>query len=938
MLGWISCKCLGSNGLVAEWPGFTQCSYRNTFCTGLYIHLRKIPQVQWEEGIVQNKNCDHRSSLESCQQSLAEIATRFSSKRPIDNRSSQLVLYFCPYDFADLRLASLPRDAPEKEVRPVKHLRLFAALILLAPVLAVALTVAPTATTETVLHSFAPYRHGDFPLAGLVSDAVGNLYGTTYYGGDYNWGTVFRLSRGANGQWTETVLHSFANGTDGAQPAVRLIFDASGNLYGMTSIGGSTLCKGNSRGPGCGTVFELSPGLSGKWKEKILYTFATTSLSDSYYPTGELVFDSAGNLYSTASGGGAYNSGTVFELSPGSAGWTENILYSFTGSADGLYPASGLAIDANGNLYGTTQYGGDFTCNANNGYPKGCGVIFELAKTTGGWSQSVLYTFSGTWDSWNGPASQLIFDRSGNLFGDSENGTFELQPAGQGSWTLTFLPAPMIGDLTLDSAGNLYGTNPYASVLELVRGQNGSWTELQLYVFQQGSDGAYPYGGLVLDSLGNLYGTASQTFDHRYGGLVFEVSPNTQGSWTENVLYRFSSTEGSTPQGALVADSQGNLYGTTFQGGTSSAYCPDSQAFGCGTVFKMTRSPSGSWKSSMIYNFTDTAADGAGPAAGLIIDEAGNLYGTTQYGGKHHNGTVFKLTPQPSGGWTRMTLYSFGAYPQDGIWPNSTLVRDAAGNLYGTTPIGGLSGCGLDACGTVFRISPTSNGSWIKSTLYMFTGSLGATPNGGLSFDSAGNLYGTASGGDGYGTAFRLSPGGGGIWTMTILYAFTGGADGGFPKSGLTFDGSGNLFGTTSLRGNTSGCGYGCGTVFELTPTSTGAWQFAVIHTFSPANDGAYPLAARLIFDAAGNLYGTTAAGGISSLCYDFICGGGTVFELVPTSSGQWTEQIVHTFSGPPVDGAAPAAGLVEGLDGHLFGTTRVGGSYSAGSVFEIAP
>ena len=269
------------------------------------------------------------------------------------------------------------------------------------------------ATNEKVLHSFnGNGADGYQPEASLIFDAVGNLYGTTYWGGTYGFGTVFELTPSGGGGWTETVLHSFQpNGTDGNYPIAGLIFDAAGNLYGTTSAGGTY---------GFGTVFELTPEEGGGWTETVLLNFNGT---DGSYPHAGLAFDAAGNLYGTTGYDGTYHYGTVFELTPtAGGGWTETVLHSFGNGTDGASPFAGLIFDAAGNLYGTTSAGGTY----------GTGTVFEL---TGGREQ-VLYSFKSRYGADGAtPYAGLIFDAAGNLYGTTYWGgnygdgtVFELTP------------------------------------------------------------------------------------------------------------------------------------------------------------------------------------------------------------------------------------------------------------------------------------------------------------------------------------------------------------------------------------------------------------------------------------------------------------------------------------------------------------------------------
>jgi uncharacterized repeat protein (TIGR03803 family) len=281
----------------------------------------------------------------------------------------------------------------------------------------------------------------------------------------------------------------------------------------------------------------------------------------------------------------------------------------------------------------------------------------------------------------------------------------------------------------------------------------------------------------------------------------------------------------------------------------------------------------------VLYRFAG-GNDGANPYAGLILDAAGNLYGTTSSGGANgFGGTVFKLTPNKDGTWSESVLYSFCSFTNctDGGFPYAGVILDHAGNLYGTTVYGGNSANNCNGgnlnCGVVYKLTPKSGGGWTESVLYNFTGgSDGGAPPGGLIFDQSGNLYGTAQESNagscsfGCGVAFELTPNGG-SWTESVLHQFRG-RDGGFPAAGLTFDAAGNLYGTTEVDGP----GTTNGVVFKLTPNSSGGWRETVVHAFQN-RPGSSPRAA-VVFDAAGNLYGTTYGDGTATF--------GSVFEIMP--------------------------------------------------------
>lgn len=368
------------------------------------------------------------------------------------------------------------------------------------------------------------------------------------------------------------------------------------------------------------------------------------------------------------------------------------------------------------------------------------------------------------------------------------------------------------------------------------------------------SVGEAPYGSVISDAAGNLYGTVGTAGAHS-GGAVFELSPAAGGGWTQKTLFSFNpdGTSGSFPQAGLVFDSAGNLYGTATDSRNGSPY---------GTVYTLVPQADGSWTQTVLHEFGN-GWDGQAPYSGLIFDAAGNLYGTTRDGGGHGSGMVFKLTPQANGKWTEKLLHSFGN-GNDGQSPYAGLVLDSAGNLYGVTAGGGNYGYG-----TAFELSPTTGGGYSEKVLHEFGNSRsdGQNPYATLIFDAFGNLYGTTGGGGtaGQGTVFELSPKSGGGWTETLLYTFQENrTDGSAPVGSLIFDAAGNLYSTTRSHGAN-----GSGTVFELTPTTSGPWTETILYNFFGESDGGTPLAG-VILDTSGNIYGTTLSGG----------SGGTVFEL----------------------------------------------------------
>jgi uncharacterized repeat protein (TIGR03803 family) len=384
-------------------------------------------------------------------------------------------------------------------------------------------------------------------------------------------------------------------------------------------------------------------------------------------------------------------------------------------------------------------------------------------------------------------------------------------------------------------------------------------SEQVLYAFTNQLDGAQP-SAVIFDGVGNLYG-ATTSGGTNVTGTIFKLTP-ISGGWSETILYSFGSyrgNDGDQPVGALIFDAAGNLYGTTQYGG-GSANCH----FGCGTVFKLTHGTSG-WTESVLHRFV--GSDGENPCAQLAFDAVGNLYGTTRLGGAHGFGTVFELSPESKGRWKETLVHSF-AGGTDGEDPvHGGVVIDAAGNLYGTTFYGGRNGAGA-----VFKLT-FAGGKWKKSILHAFVdgSGIGGYPEAGVIIDGSGNVYGTATQHGAVGTGggvFELKPAAGGKWTYSILHSFAAGSDGDFPSTAAVLDKSGKLFGTTNGGGTD-----GDGTVYRLTPTAKGPWKETILHSFVGGSDGISPNTTPLLVDAAGNIYGSTNAGGD---------GYGVIFEVSP--------------------------------------------------------
>jgi hypothetical protein len=433
----------------------------------------------------------------------------------------------------------------------------------------------------------------------------------------------------------ETVLYSFQGGTDGAVPSGGVVFDKAGNLYGATQDGGGSGCAPISP---CGTAFQLSP---------------PTKQGDP---------------------------------------WTETQLHIFTGvtktAKDGADPSSGLVIDAAGNLYGTTAYGGNGGCvlAGNHG---GCGTVYELTppkKTGGKWGYKIIYSFRGGKDG-DVANGDLVFDAAGNLYGATLFG------GGFGSCDAPFY----------ENCGTVFELSPPQT-------KGGKWTEKVLYSFKSGKDGANPNGGLVFDKKGAIYGTTvfggssdqiCKTVSGTGCGTVFHLKPaiGSGSDWSESVLYRFKpGTDGAAPNGGLLIDSVHHLFGTTLAGGSSQS----------GIVFALSEvKGKNQWVETVLHTFQD-GADAANPSSGLTLDASGNLYGTACCGGVLGGGAVYQLKPpQNHGVWIYSARYFFNGAP-DGSYPSGKLVFDDVGNLYGTTLQSGDTGqaCGRQGCGTVFVVSP----------------------------------------------------------------------------------------------------------------------------------------------------------------------------------------------------------------------------------------
>lgn len=383
---------------------------------------------------------------------------------------------------------------------------------------------------------------------------------------------------------------------------------------------------------------------------------------DGSQPVASLIIDAKGNLFGTTAYGGRANAGVVFEFSHAGGAWKETVLHSFSGYKDGSNPGAKLAMDAAGNLYGTTTSGGKTTCPTS-----ACGVVFELSPSGKRWKETVLHKFSGGASDGAFPDSGVTLDSGGNVYGTTEEG------------------------------GNSNCGDGCGVVYKLKRGSGDNWKESVLYEFN--GQGAAPQSTLIFDTQGNLYGT---TYTGGYGysdGSVFELMPSKSGPWNEKVLLALEAgflNGGAFPTGDIVMDASGNIFGTMSQGGSPNGYS-------AGVVYELT---AGTWKENVLFDFVGIQA-GNRPLGGVTMDASGKLYGTTEFGGvtgcpdmNTGCGNAWSLTP----GGVESTV---ALTPADGNHPASNLVRDAHGNLYGTTSQGGDPNTCVDngGCGSVFEIT-----------------------------------------------------------------------------------------------------------------------------------------------------------------------------------------------------------------------------------------
>ncbi|HEX4121771.1 MAG TPA: choice-of-anchor tandem repeat GloVer-containing protein, partial [Verrucomicrobiae bacterium] len=697
------------------------------------------------------------------------------------------------------------------------------------------------------LHSFGPTQ----TQAPVIQSTNGYFYGTTYSGGAYGWGTLFRVS--ASGSNLQT--YSFTGNTDGAVPMCGLLIGTNGLFYGATSAGGSA---------GYGTIFSLDANLN----LTTLYSF--TNGIDGANPYGPLMQANDGNFYGTAYVGGSDSFGTVYRITPPGQ-FTP--LYSFSNGVDGGRPYCGLVQASDGNLYGSTSdsssdFGGLFRISTSGMFsnlltfangtdgavpygtlvagPGGAlygttlgfvppggtphyGDIFRL--TTAG-VLTTVYSFTNGLDG-SAPWSGLTADANGNLYGTASSGgdanagtVFELTARGQFQVVYSFnsgAPYMPASSLLLLGGSNLYGTvlsnGAVASSVLYSVGTNGSFNTV--LTFPGPLDGASLRSALVRSPSGLLYGTASQG-GLSQAGTIFQMQTN----GILSPAYAFTGEDDGANPNTLYADADGSFYGTASTGGANQL----------GTLFHFTTNGA----VDPLYSFTG-GADGANPQGAVILASDGWFYGTASAGGSPStNGTLFRFRTLDGALLNMQPIYSFSG-GNDGSQPDCALLQASDGNLYGTTYAGGSNNLG-----TVFRL--TTNG--ILTSLYSFLGGTnGSNPYGGLIQAEDGYLYGTTEGGTNFGSVYRIGTNG----SFTNIYAFQDDGDGLNPYGPLIQATDGFLYGTTSA-GNASG------NVFLVSTNGV----FTNLYTFTGGIDGGTPLAG--LIQVGDSLYGTCSIGGVQSL------------------------------------------------------------------------
>jgi uncharacterized repeat protein (TIGR03803 family) len=695
---------------------------------------------------------------------------------------------------------------------------------------------------------------GEFALAGLTADSAGDLFGTTSEGGTGREGNVFEIANTSTGYAAPATLVSFNGGT-GDYPQSGLVVDAAGDLFGVTNGGGAN---------GDGAVFEIVNTSTG---------YATTATLLASFTGlngyGNLIEDAAGDFFVTSTNGGANSDGAVYEIADTGNGYSISPVFSFDGT-DGEEPGATLVADAGGDLFGTIPYaaGGVFELT---------GTGFQAAPPASAPTVVSITALPNTGDATTGTLVTLTVSMTQTVTVSggipdlilNDGGTATYDAAASGGTTLTFDYTVQRGQITsalavsgfnVNGATIQDGSGDIASFVrppETFAGLAVNFATLANFPSAAGDDTG-PVSGLIADANGDLFGVTSLGGPNGVGS-VFEITHTSTGyASTPATLASLNGTDGSYPSGELLADSTGDLFGTTLRGGADSD----------GTVFEVVNTSTG-YASTPMTLATFNGANGAYSYGPLIADAAGDLFGTTQQdGAQYAEGTVFEIPYLGGGNYasTPTTLVSFNGFPgtfngPNGGWLQSGLIADAAGDLFGTTTEAGPGGDG-----TVFEIANTSTGyASTPTTLVSFTNSDGGSPLGGLVADAAGDLFGVVGAG-----VFEISyVGGHYASTPTLLVTFNG-QDGADPAGAPIIDAAGNLFGTTVLGGANND-----GELYEIANTSTGYASVPTVLVSFDGTDGSEPTD-RLLADATGDLFGATGGGGAND--------DGTVFELSSTA------------------------------------------------------
>jgi len=784
------------------------------------------------------------------------------------------------------RSRTLCSDAMASALQP-RHLRrhgltgvLCAAALLAVPVRA--------EMPYAVVHSFGlAERMGDSPTASLILGSDGVLYGTAYGGGAGScWlgcGVVFRVNRDGSGY---RVLHHFGSSAgDGTYPWAGVVEGSDGMLYGTTESGGTA---------DMGTLYRISPDGTGY---AILHSFGDAD-GDGAYPESAPMEGDDGALYGTTCGGGGPDVGTVFTIDKDGTGYA--VLYSFAGGeSDGSCPYAALVQIEGGALFGTTSQGG----------AAGAGTLFRLNPDGTGYA--VLHSFAGAPGDGRGPNTPLIAGSDGRLYGTTEQGgageggtVFGVSPDGTGySILCQFSSTSSDGyspvGLVEGRSGALYGTTQSGegtgegSIFTV--NKDGSGYTLLRRFDRTGSESQNPVGALVQDADGVLYGT-TEDGGRDDDGTVFSIHEDGAGY---ALLWSFTTTgqDGYWPYAGLGEASDGNLYGTTFQGG----------AFDAGAVFRMSKDGA---SYEVIHSFTTDGVDGMNPMSAPVEASDGALYGVTTHGGvvdathPMGQGVIFRLD-KDGGNFSVIRRFT----GPDGSDPEAGLIKGSDGNFYGATQAGGSANRGV-----VYKLGGDGTG---YEVIHHFgsQGVDGTAPRELLEGDD-GALYGTTrvGGNANQGVVYRLNRDGS---SHVLLRHFgTSADDAQRPYAGLIQAGDGALYGVGD------GGSYSGGALFTLRPDGS---DYAVLRSFTDQNKDGYKLDARLVEGDDGMLYGPTTRGGTANK--------GTVFQINKDGTGY---AIVHHFGVDTADGQYAWMPLLKASDGRLYGVTEVGGQFRLGTIFAL--